>query len=59
MMEPETGRTKSHSLDSSLWKRVRIWHKTDYTMMMMMTTYLFVHVINTAHASTQYTLQAY
>jgi len=56
MLEIEFGSTKSHSLDSSLWKSVWIWRKTEYAMMtmvmmmmmmmMMMMTYLFLHVIN-------------
>ena len=40
MMEPEIEGTKSHSLDSSFWKRVWIWRETDYAMMIMMMTFI-------------------
>jgi len=47
-MEPEIGGTKSHSLDSSGGREYGSGARQDYAMMimMMMMTYLFVHVIN-------------
>jgi hypothetical protein len=32
ILEIETGRTRSHSVENSLWNRLLTCHKTDYKM---------------------------